>query len=701
MSIYHKNKGANASKVSVPLLTAALSQIGGGYASESVNMQSLGEAASREIFVRQTTMGDDLINAYGDDVTLNKQQIEAGVRAMVAASNVEEHARLSVSGFESAQEKDQSGFLALRGSGGDISHESVNMQSYESRDFSKFKEASIEFNVLSTAQDAVSELFFPSLNVSADAPLLRSTLRSVVVQRNVQHSKSGAPTNLSRKNLAHAFTNPEILENNSTAVIPVVAADNSNIDNFVPAAKFAPYDVEVDGEANKTAPLVIGREVNLLGLAANGTFAPAEGYDGTDQLNSRAVLNTLLVEVSDGVATSQIQLKVGGLPTSNFVKAIQGNSNEDFILNFTTTNPSFSTETLDKDGVAATALADIEAGISLRLKVKAHGDLNLNTSNLTVDGASVNVIAAYGAAGKVAIEGALETAVNKLTMQVIGYELAETTRTNSNRSTTGLWVDTTSHSREFAIGAQAPIYHPMPRGAETPQDIVQSLVAASRAVTTNRGMAAIINHVNALEAYVAMGATDIQPSDMFPGASDELVPYFKSIELDVKAKLNSISTHEKGEDIRSLFSTVLTHYVAEMINRSNYITALEMARGTAAKPKVIIATDPEIAPWLMLSGDADFLGRMVDYQVTATVHPEFKGRIVVSFGSDTTIDGIDPLGFGRRGWITELLATQDTTRNGKASKEVVIQPRELHAAVLPVALNFDVSNLTEAVNERL
>ena len=103
----------------------------------------------------------------------------------------------------------------------------------------------------------------------------------------------------------------------------------------------------------------------------------------------------------------------------------------------------------------------------------------------------------------------------------------------------------------------------------------------------------------------------------------------------------------------------------------------------------------------MISGDADFLGRMVDYTVATTVHPDYKGKIIISFGSDTSIDGLDPLGFGRRGWITELLSTQETVRNGKVSTEVVIQPRELHAAVLPVGIVIDVTNLTEAVEEAI
>lgn len=700
MSVYHRMKQAGSS-VNVTMLTQAIAAVGSNYQSESVNMQSLGEDGRERIAATQTEMEESIRSAFGPEVKLTPDQIEAGVRTMAAAASPRGHMSMSSKGYQEVALKDESGALALRGPGGNLTAESVNMQAFDDRNFDDYKEASIQFNVLTTKQDAVTEMFFPSLQISADAPALRTTLRSVIVQRNVVHPSDGTAPDRGDKNLAHAFTDPSILENNSTSIIPVVAADNSNADLFVDPAKIAPRDVKVDGQLNKTAPLKIGKEFSYLALAKHGTFAPTEGYDSTDQLNDRIVLSTLAVEVSNGTDTSQLLVNVEGLPSGNFVKDQQGNSNEDFVLNFTTKVISLSKESKDVSNVAAAALAGLTDGVSLRFRIKAHGTVNLNTAVGEVDSANMIVVEAFDAAGPVKIEGALKTAVDALTFNVYGFETTDVTITNSNRSTVGLWVDTTSHQRIFAIGAQAPIYHPCPVNDEAPQTIVQSLVAASRAVSINRGHASITNHFNALRAYVEMGATDISPSEMFPGAADELVPYFKSIDVPVKTKLNSISTHEKGDDIRALFSTIITHFVAEMINRSNYSTALELTRGAGAKPKVIIATDPEIAPWLMMSGDADFLGRNVSYEVQSSVHPDYKGKIKVSFGSDTSIDGLDPCGFGRRGWITELLSTQMVTRRGKQAREVVIQPRELHAATLPVGLEFNVTELSDAIAERL
>lgn len=671
-------------------------------AKHSITMMSLkDDSALEKTYNDRQDVSDSLASIFNDKLT--DAQRQAGTSAVFQAANIDEHISASVSGVRKV-DSDYSQALSLRGQGGDISQVNLNMQSYEDRDFSKYRDSSVAFNMATAEQDAVSELFFPSLLLPNDAPVLRCTLRSTIVQRNVQHSRSGQATDLNRKNLANAYTDPSILENNSTEVHPIVAADNSNVGKFVDANRVAPYDITVDGEVNKTAPLRTGSDGNLLGLASAGSFAPEEGYTAYDQLNPRALLSTVEVEVTDGTETSQLSFKVKNLPRANFVKAPQQNTNEEFMLRFSTDVLTISAETQDRDAAAAAALAGLPAGVSVRLRLSVNATLSLNTSNYTIDVPSVEVIGAFDQSGKVEITGALETAVEKLAFDAYGVTFGDITRTNRNRSTLGLWVDTTTHVRDFAIHAQPPIYHPLPDDQTPRQDVVDSLILSSKAVSTNRTIAAMRNHLNTLAAFVDMGATGaagVKSSEMFPGAADEVTPYYKSVPLAIKTMLNSISTHEKADDIRGIFTTVLTHYVAQMINRSNIETATAMLHGKVKKPKIIIATDPEIAPWLMISGDSDLLGRMVDYKVATSVHPDMEGKIIVSFASDTSIDGIDPCGFGRRGWVTELVATQKVQRGESSNTEVVIQPRELPVATLPVALEFTVTELTEAVEESL
>lgn len=681
-------------------LRTALQGVASETAGKAVTMLALNDD---NLMNTRRDMSVDINAAYENK--LDEHELSVATMVALQAANPSSHGRAAQEGYRLAQDKgkDYSGALALSGRGGSAEQLEVNFQSYDTRNFDNYKELSIDFAVETAKADAVTELFFPSLLLPADSPALRVNLRSTIVQRNKRHTGTGI-TKLDRKNLAHAYTDPTILENNATTIIPVVAADGSNEDAFISSTLVAPYDVEVDGELNKTAPIKINREVNLFKLAAPGTFAPDEAYDLYDQLDQRVVLDTLDFSVTDANGgtpeTSQLSFKVYGLPKTNFHKAPQEDSNEEFMLRFNTDVITVNKDTLSRAGVAATALAGIEAGVSLRLRIRATATLSLNTSNFIAESATVEVIGAFNDAGPVAIEGALADTVNDLTFTGNGVELADLSITNSNRSTTGLWIDTTGHTRQFLLGTQSPLYHPAPKDGVIEEDIVESLIEASRAVTTNRGISAIRNHFDSLSAYLDMGAHGITSSEMFPGAADEITPYHKSVNIDVLAKLNSISTHEKGEDIRSLFSTIITHYVAQMINRSNIITARQMY-GAKGRLPVVIATDPEIAPWLMISGDADFLGRMVDYKVEHSVHPALKGKIFVSFGADTSLDGLDPCGFGRRGFTTELISQYEVQRGNSKNQEVSITPRELHAAVLPVGLEFNVTNLTEAVEQKL
>lgn len=695
---FRHKEGAASQAFDKAALSGVINSIAPDKASQSITMLSLSPEAQDSVYVTREEVRDDVTSILGENLSPAAQ--EAATMAAFQVANIEEANRAAVAGIKSVG-TDYSGSLSLQGAGGDLGQVSVNMQSYDNRDFSKYRESSIRFNAASADQDAVSELFFPSLLLSADAPFLRCTLRSTVVQRNVTHSRTGEVTDLGRKNLANAYTNPEILENNSTEVFPIVAADNSNASAFVSASRVAPYDVMVDGKLEKTAPLKVGTSGNLLGLASVGSYAPEEGYTAYDQLNPRAMLDKIFVEVTDGTETDQVAFTVKGLPRANFVKSPQPDSNDDFMLKFATDTFSISAETKDRTGTVAPSLAGIPNGTSLRVRLRAAADLNLNDSNYHLESASLEVIGAFDANGPVKIEGALKSAVDALSFDAYGITLADITRTNSNRSTLGLWVDSTSHHRDFAVHAQAPIYHPRPTDETPEQDVIDSLIRASKAVSTNRTIAAMRNHLDTLAAFVEMGDSTITSDQMFPGAAAEITPYYKSVDLKIKTMLNSISTHEKADDIRGLFSTVMTHYVGQMINRSNIETATAMIHGSVKKPELIIATDPEIAPWLMISGDADLLGRMVNYKVASSVHPDMVGRIVVSFASDTSIDGIDPCGFGRRGWLTQVVAQNTTTRGSSTNKEVVIQPRELPVAALPVALEFVVTELDEAIEESL
>ena len=351
--------------------------------------------------------------------------------------------------------------------------------------------------------------------------------------------------------------------------------------------------------------------------------------------------------------------------------------------------------------------ADITAAdYTVRLTVDISGTSNVETSNTKVwpspisvasitDANSVNISLTSG--GGLAIKNALEA------MAFVGYDL-NARRTNSNLRTRGLMLDTTTETERYTIPLGSPITVPAPTSSTRDAADLKALITASRIRNTNNAITAALNYCEALAAHVkGPKRKDIIPE--VAGMGRWLVePFFEAHNVDILKSLNSTKTHEKPDDVSAVLTNAIKDVSARMYKDSKYQAALDASSGgTGEKPRLVIITDQYIVGHLMKAGDTRTFGDYFqDFVIEASQDRRMSGKILITFVRANASKGADPLSFGSHAWMPELASTiQSINRNGATIKESMVQPRTLHVNHLPIAAIFNVTNLTEALTDKI
>lgn len=697
MSIFKKKLANQALQANIVSLNAAIIAQGGSLVDPSAATVAFATESASEVELGNLESQVQSVNhILGEFVDGNEFALESAAGVLFAAA--------SPDNFYGASR-------VYTPSASDIQANEANfsLEGYQDRDYSKFIAHSVFFNTAASTQDDLGEGFFPTVLVNAQAPILVSELRSTVITKEVRHALTGEVTDTQDRNIALASTDYTLLDSESTRVYPAVAADNSNLDKFVSATLYPAKDINVDGATVKVAPLKIGKDLNIMGLASNAANLDGATLDISDVLDNRVVLDSVVVKVTnvgvDGVegggddTVSVIEIPVGALPRAAFLRGMEGSNNE-LSLSFKNRGFALNTATKDIAGNPVPALVGLISSESLTLNLELFGSVNMRTSNMRVSAAATQVDRVFD--GDVELSttaGAGQVIVDALLFEVIGYTI-DAVRTNANRRSIGLSIDTRSNNVVWNIGSTAPLYNRAPTTAAADDgDVVDNLIRAARQRTAINAVTALLKHVDNVSVFTADGK-GVPASEVFKGAADEVIPYYKSIPLDVQASINSISTAEKTADLRGLLADTISHEIALMAQASNYLTALEMASNGNEKLRVIIGTDPIIHTHLMASGDDRTFGEGVEYKIVSTNDVRMKGKIIVSF-QRASAKGFGPLSLGGRGYIPELLGTAQVSRNGQTSNELIVQPRELHVAVLPVILELNVTKLTELLSSKV
>lgn len=635
--------------------------------------------------------------------SLTPSQLEAGVITAMAAGNPVAYAKAALT----RQATSSNGIPVISaeasGSAGRLDYrEEYSLEAFDQKQLAEMIPYSIAFNVQASRQDEFSETFYPTVVVSPDNGGLDISVDRTTVFNAIQHATSGKPTDFNQRNLVEAVVDARILADESTALVPFVQENGENADKFVPASLVAPHFRKVAGVDVRTAPLKVGEKIDLLGVSSHPKLLGAGIIDHTDAIDSRIFLEKLYLRAgNDG---SVLRFNVNRLPRSGFNKSIEGQGRE-MALNFRSEALVLNADTTAVDGVLPDELQAVrDANYSVRLSLNVTGNAHVEFGTVQVYAAPVTVTEITDEDGNQisTTQGAGLAIVQAIAgLSVVGYELGAA-RTNSNRRTRGLLLNTIRETERFAIPLGAPISAPSPIGSDRDARDLDSLIAAARIRNSNNAVTTLLNYADTLRAFV-LNRRHGHGHPAIEGTGRHLVvPFFEEKDLDLKEVINSLKSKDRAEDISAVLVNAIRDVAYRMYRNSGYQAALDASSIGGKKPTLVVGTDTVLQRHLMVSGDHRTFGvAFEDAKLVTSFDSRMDGKIILTFTRQGGEGQPDPLSFGTHAWIPELASSIMVNRDGATYQEAMVQPRTRHINNLPIMAVINVTGLEDVLTTKV
>lgn len=576
----------------------------------------------------------------------------------------------------------------------------LSLEAYDERNNRDATIYSIAYNMQSARQDEFGETLFPTITLTPDNVGFGVTVNLMMVYNGIERKLSGTFEDFKKKNIIRAVADPDVLHKEGTKIVPIVRA--ASTDKFVAAATIPPYSLVVEGETFNTAPLAVGKKVDLLGISESDALVAGGLMDQTDTLDPFINLQNVYVKVGDDI----LKINTLNLPTANFAYATQGNYRL-MAMNFTTNSVLINKNTKNLDGSNLVDLAGVVSGdLIVRLELSLNGSVNIETGETVVYGNNVSVYSVQNADGNQLDLGAAPAAAIVAAVaggSILGYDL-QAYRTNMNRRQRGQFIDVTAYTQLYNVPLRQPIttLHPVTTEDQVNATDVQALITATRIRVSNEAVTALLENATMLSQYVdARDVVGAGPDILGVGRFFVRPTYFKD-SLDMTTLVDSLTSVERPADIQAAIMNKLRDYVFQAYRDSEYKAADDaLSGGISQAPTVILATDPVLARYLMITGDIRPLGNEFNVRVVSTLDRRMKGKIIAVFGKfdDNRNTAPNVLNFGNMIWAPELVLTANISRGNTYSKETVVQPRYRFIVNCPIMVELNVTNIPDVLSK--
>lgn len=677
-------------------------------------------------------------NGYYD--TLTDCQRDAAIITARAGMSVES-ARDYIRKYDShgTAEKDAFGVPVAMGSAAPFDYtmdppkREISQEVFDDRNLQGMVATSIMHNIMASRQTPAAESFYPGYALPADGTGFTVEVDRPLVFDRIKHDLTGATAdfNKQRQLLLNALMDPTVLASKGNLIVPFFVTGNAkNNESFTTAV--APANTTVAGETFLTNYYKPGvAPFSLLGISQHPGIAMLGQNDQTDTLDHRVTLQEILLEVRtinpanpSQTITSIISYRTDVLGFSSFLPAGEGQQRR-LVLNFETQDLPLSVDTLDVNGVAASALAFLNgspATSKLRLNVALSiaGSANLESSAMSVstaDGRIDTIQEVTGTGNRKQFtpieDGAIFDQVkNQFTsIRFVGYKL-EAFRTNINRRDQGK-LTTNERLKDAHILPYSPTFTaqvPVIDGIHNTVDV--SIPAMSLMIrNTNNAYSQLFTFEAALQ-QASDAYTKPVPNPAIRAIGRYILrrPWYDVQTLDLATDINSLRSHERLQDIQA----AITNKMRTMFTTGFYETNFQMAMASVGiaqtvKPKIKIICNPILGNYIMTTGDNRTLGEGWSYSVEfdqdmRLYDVDADGKVTYRMYFIFSIDGIDgphPLNFGNFVYLPDLMTNLPITRDQATTREMSYQSRTLHVNHCPVLFRLDVANLETAVAERV
>lgn len=696
--------GSLLSQLATVVKTTGSQHINQNYAQNVASLESLDETQFNVLNSARTGLAASMESAASSvGVKPNSLGMEAAIIAGLAAgapgtyraAALRANVPAGLHVFESAP----SGSASMESSVPAL--EGFNEQSLE-----KYTTFSIAFNMIAAKQSAWGEAFFPMIVATPDQTFFVAEIRRATVWNGQVHSRDGNRSEWKKSTLIEALRNPEVLKNNVSEAVPFYDPAQNAAHFMATNLGLAPADVLVGGDTVKTHPLKASVRGNLLGLIQHPGLIKAGQLNQTDEIDRNVRIKHVYVTATKGSDVSLHRFNVSGNQTSQFQKTPQGHANAVRAslvdMEGVALVGKVGGGVAAVDGAASVALAGLLEKQTVRLEIGMFVDLNVETGNIEATARAVSVASVFDADGrKLAVSGF--TALEDVTFEIVGFDL-DARRTNANRRSRGLIMDTDGYREAYTVGLLSPIVVQTPAAGEklSDDDKVKQLALGCHIQMDNNAVATVLNYAETLKAYNTNAMQGLV-ADIYGGSLEGIgrllvTPFYKERTIDIMAVVNSLTSSDKVGDLRAYFTNLISQDAYEMFQQSGYDAAKQVVYGnTEGKNHLVIGTDQVLQNYVMIQGDDRTAGPTFDVTLVSTPNKEMYGKVVIA-PKDTHSKGeLAVLGSGNCIYIPELVSDLPVNREGATVNEVMIQPRFRHICNCPMLIVYHIERLADFI----
>lgn len=633
---------------------------------------------------------------------VRNNQVVAATMGLIGASNENSYKKQLLACAKATPRGDERGAAAnLSGPYGTVATvEGASLENYNEKSQRDFRVVTAGYNLESARQDLFAETLYPTTVVNAAEGGIVQVLPYVAILKDVFHKSTGQRFDTQEVNLIEAYRSPSILDDVSTALIPIVDPDGANAHLFMEG--YEPKDIVTEqGDTLKTAPLKIGETFDLIGISNRSMLIAGNMLDLTDTIDPAMRLKAIYVKVG----TSIVRLMTERMATAVFQPALVGDTRGAQLV-FDTEDLNFNGETTAID-MSRPAFSDElrSRNWAARLNVRVFGKVSLSKGDCSItategkidriwDVESRDYIDLASGAGK-----ALVDSIGKI--EIAGYEL-DARFTNTNRRQRGHLIQTRALQFRYAIPMHAPITLPLSTMDEQgPGEVVKALTVVTNVRNSSNAVTRALNYVAQLREAVGSGYDRPKFGAVEGVLSAMMRPVYRYAKLDMPTAIDSIRSGDRWNDVCSAILNTVRGLLFPAYRDSNLQAVFQTITGNInERPKFIFATDMEIANYLMTSGDNRTLGAQLKYDIVATNNEAMDGKLLVIPTRENPVEN-DILNWGQFFYVSTLVADLPISRNGQISREIAAVPFNLHVNNIPFAIEIDIVGLKDVMSGSL
>lgn len=591
-----------------------------------------------------------------------------------------------------------------------LSHEdfAVALESYDGQKQNNPFILSVLYNFTFASQDEFVEAFFPSvpLDPTTSDIVIEVSFVSLMKEFYRDINGSSAKDKFNKIPLIKAIYDANIFDTDKTLIVPVLR--DSNRELFLEDEK---YESTESLETVVTAPLVFGKKIDLIGISQSDLELSKGKADNTDALDRSLVLSKLYYSIEDAGVEEMFAYDLRETADTSFIYYPAGHE-KDMMLKFTNNTLVIHTgTTTTSKGTASNILNKLPANYTIGFNVKVYGDANTQHGDVELSAAGgVTIKYIQNAAGQRvpstdATYKSIADVINKITLR--GYTLtAHTTNSNLRRRGQLLTVDTMRKPFPVCWRSGFTIMGPIKSETGTDNDINSRILGGAQALGAKMsviGVSKLLGDIETLKYLTNDGTKQVDRTEFetgFLGMGQYLLePTYYERDINLTTIVDGTNSSSRDDDIRNSLLQAIYNAGMELFLKSDYGIVFDKGLVTteAARPTLILGTDPNIKRLLVRDKDTIQLGNTFDVRVVSTFDQRIAGKIIFSFGifdaQRNSVPNVMNYGYT----ATSAAIVYDTIRdtNNQTSREITSHPRFTHYTNIPVIGMFTVTGIEQ------